>query len=203
MKKHMFIQGDIGIGKSTIIKNAILDYIDEIGGFFTQRIFIGQRYVGFSLNNVTDKEKYTMNRYVKDLNEVNNVFLYCDKDDKWNINEDVFQNYAINYLKEKASEKKLILFDELGGVELKCVPFMNEIMRVLDDTIPVIGVLKSKKGINKLQTSLDDGKEIVDSPDSFYNRIKNHNEVEIVYIDKENYNESKEKVKAFINETFR
>lgn len=202
MSKHMFLQGEIGVGKSTIIKNAIFPYMNEIGGFFTQRIFVGQKYVGFALNPILDKEEYMVNRYVKSLKEVDNVFLYSDSDRKWNVNNDVFLNCGISSLRKGYLFKKFIVLDELGGVELKNVPFMNEIIRVLDGDVSVLGVLKSKKSITKLENKLKDKNDNINNENFFYNSIQNHRDVQIVHISKENYNEAKEQVTKFVGAVF-
>jgi nucleoside-triphosphatase len=202
MNKHMFLQGDIGVGKSTIIKNAILPHINEIGGCFTQRIFIGQRYVGFALNSILDKQEYNVNRYVKSLKDVENIFLYSDDDGKWHSNSDVFLNCGISYLRRGCSFKKLIILDELGGIELKCVPFMNEVIRILDGDTSVLGVLKSRTNITKLQNKLKYNNENMNGENFFYNRIQNHHDVEMVEVNKESYNNAKEQVNKFVRELF-
>ena len=38
MYKHLFLEADSGAGKSTLIRKIIAPYIDEIGGFTSQRL---------------------------------------------------------------------------------------------------------------------------------------------------------------------
>lgn len=201
MNKHMFLQGEIGVGKSTIIKNSISPHMHEIGGFYTQRIYIGQRYVGFALNCVEEEEEYIINKHVNSLNEVDNIFLYSDDNGRWKINNDVFLNYGLSSLRTGYSSKKLILMDELGGVELKCIPFMREIFNVLDGEISVLGVLKTKSSITKLQNKLINSLN-KENPNDFYERILNHCNVKIVNVSKENYIEANNDVAKFVEKVF-
>ncbi len=202
MNKHMFLQGEIGVGKSTIIKNSISSHMHDIGGFYSQRIYIGEKYVGFALKCVQEEEEYKINRYVNSLNEVDNIFLYSDDNGRWKINNDVFLNYGISLLKKGYTSKKLILMDELGGVELKCIPFMREIFNLLDGNIPVLGVLKTESSITKLQNKLSNSLN-KDSPSEFYERILNHSNVKIVNISRENYIEANNNVTKFVEDLFR
>lgn len=152
MEKHLFLQGDIGIGKSTLIRDAVLPYIDEFAGFFVQRIFVGQRVVGFSLRQLFEAKDYLLSRHVSKIEEVSNLFLYRDACGQWHHDLRIFRREGIAALRRGRFErKKFILIDELGGVELQDIAFMEEVLTVLDGDIPVLGVLKSPKGIEKIQ----------------------------------------------------
>lgn len=65
--KNFLLQGDIGIGKSTIIRDSIIPYIDFVGGYYTQRVLDGEEKVGFLISPIKSKQDYVLNRDIKDL----------------------------------------------------------------------------------------------------------------------------------------
>jgi nucleoside-triphosphatase len=202
VKKNLFLEGNAGVGKSRLIQEILLPYLPRVGGFFVQRIFIGDRYVAFKLNPVEEAKEYQLNKYVTSLHEVDNLFLYSDNQGKWYRNPEVFENSGIAYLKKSMVEKKdLILLDELGGIELNCTAFMKVVLEVLDGDIPVLGVLKSRRNAEKLEVKLADKNESVESRVSFFNCIKSHRQLELLNVTEKNYKEINTRVKAFVEES--
>lgn len=198
MKKNLFLQGDIGVGKSMLIKENLLPYLPKVGGFFVQRIFIGDRYAAFKLNPVQEAEEYQLNKYVTSLDLADNLFLYSDDQGKWFRNPEVFENSGIAYLKKSISEKKdLILLDELGGIELDCPTFMKVVMEILNGNIPVLGVLKTPQNAKKLESSLADNSKISEKR-PFLNCIKYHPLLELLNVTEKNYQEINTRVKTFM-----
>ncbi|NMB40761.1 MAG: hypothetical protein GX996_02360 [Firmicutes bacterium] len=199
MKKNLFLQGDIGVGKSKMIRENLLPYLAKAGGFFVQRIFIGDSYAGFKLNPLRGVEEYQLNKNVDNLKEVDNLFLYGDEKGNWHKNMQVFENSGRAYLKKSlATKKNLILLDELGGIELDCPVFMEVVMEVLDSGIPALGVLKSPQNVEKLESGLGDKLQNVELEDSYLKRMKNHPQMELLEVTETNYQEVNSKIKAFV-----
>lgn len=197
--KHLFIQGAIGIGKSTFIRSLLLPYLSEVGGFFVQRIYIGKRYQGFSLKALTEQRDYVLNRQVKNLKEAEHVFLYCDEEGRWHQRPEVFAA-AAEYLHQLLSaDKKLILLDELGGIELDCQPFMEAVLNVLEGDIPVLGVLKSVRNRHILNHHLA---VKLENPCCYMQKILEMPGVEVREMTLENEEEEKSRMRMFIKERF-
>jgi len=192
MNKHLFLQGDIDIGKSTIIREAVLPYIDDVGGFFTVKLFRDKHKVGFALRSFQNAEDYKLKLDIGDTH-ISGMFMYRQKD-KWTFNTDVFSIEAKAYLTQ-ASNKKLIVIDEVGGLELKNPEFTRELKLCLDGDIPILGVLKSQKNLYHLQK-----KTKFDISDMFplSSYIKKTNDIEVITLTEVNRSEIIHKVKEHV-----
>lgn len=134
--KHFFLEGPIQEGKSTLIRKMIKNHLAEIGGFSSQRLLNHSgKTVGFRIAPASEAIDLTR-QYSPALSD---VFLYFDGK-KTNMKSEVFADTAIKYLRESKG-KKLILLDEIGGVELLVPEFRQALYNALEET-PCIGVLK-------------------------------------------------------------
>jgi len=137
MKKHLFLEGPIQEGKSTLIRSLIRDRIPQIGGFSSQRLLDERgNTVGFRVAPPEEALALT----AKYSPELTNIFLYFGGE-KTEMNPGVFGGSALKYLRQREG-KKLILLDEIGGVELLDAEFRKELYNTLEGDIPCIGVLK-------------------------------------------------------------
>ncbi len=60
--KNLFLTGKVGVGKSTILKNALKEFDISVGGYITKRIFDGY-YRKYTVKSLYDnKEEYTIVR---------------------------------------------------------------------------------------------------------------------------------------------
>lgn len=153
--KHLFIEGAIGLGKSELIRQALLPVLSETGGFFVQRILVGGRCVAFSVNPVSDSDTYLLNRSVEKIGEAERVFLSAGADGKWRADKDVFERQAIAALESAVTEKKrLILLDEIGGIDRDCPAFIKALRQRTEGRIPLLGVLKAAENRRILEQHL-------------------------------------------------
>lgn len=197
MKKHLFLEGDMRLGKSHIIRQALLPYEGKIGGFFAQRVYVEERYQAFILNELEDIKRYNLERRVQNISEVN-PFLYCSGD-RWEIRKEVFAETALRALKRAGTQrKKVILMDEIGGVELGIPDFVNLLMEVLKGDISCLGVLKSSKNAAKMRQKLAVKKSRSPEKEAVMNRIKKHPQVELLLVTEENLQEASLKVNSFV-----
>lgn len=203
MKKKLFLEGDIGIGKSTIIREALLPFLPGVGGFFVQRIFIGDSYAAFQFHEVGTAAAYQLNRYVSSLDGMDNLFIFSDARGRWHKDLRVFTNEGSACLKKSmAAGKRLILLDEMGGIELACPVFMQAAGEVLDGDIPVLGVLKSRRNIQKLTDGLAGADRRGENNAALLSRIKDHPRVELLPVTEATYPEIRARVKAFVEGAF-
>ncbi len=142
MKRHLFLQGKSGLGKSSLLRKALIPHLKDVGGFFVSRIIIEEKTCGFSLNPVEGSGDYCLNKRVAELAEVSNLFLYSDETGVWHSCLDVFAGAAAASLVQ-TREKKLLLLDEIGGVDLGCREFVALVREILKGPLPVLGVIKS------------------------------------------------------------
>ena len=199
MKRHLLLQGDIAVGKSTLLRKTLLPHLENVGGFYVQRVFRGKEYAAFQLQPLGNTEDYQLNKYVERLPEKDNFFLYCDENNQWYTQLDVLEQKGVMYLQRSREEnKKLILMDEIGGVDLHCPLFMQTVLQILDGSQPVLGVLKAPRNIKKLNSRLAEPENKVKNMGKTLAVIKKHPLVELLEISRENYAEIKLSVQAFV-----
>ncbi len=158
-KKHIFLTGNVQVGKSTIIRKLLsteLFYRKKIGGFRTinQEKFVYIMGANESIDDCSEKN-ICGRRYMNRLN----VESYPE----------VFDEVGCELLQD-VQGVDLILMDELGFLESRSYRFQNRVLEILDGEIPVIGVVKPKH-------------------DKFLDRIRSHPDVEIIEITPENREE--------------
>lgn len=126
--KNIFLTGEIGIGKSTIITRALEDDEHSLGGYRTRRRVDGDIQT-FSIEALADGRLYEFARTnrKKKLREVN---------------EEVFTEFMPTFLREDMKKRELIILDELGFMENDLKSFTSIIFEILDSPLVVLGVLK-------------------------------------------------------------
>lgn len=127
--KNLFLTGKVGIGKSTILQNALKEFNLSIGGYITQRIFEGyyRKYIVKSLYD--NMEEYTIVK-VDSRDNSKEGFI------------EAFENGAISILDKSLKYRDLIVLDELGSAENNIDIFTSKVFELLDSPKIVFGVLK-------------------------------------------------------------
>jgi nucleoside-triphosphatase THEP1 len=200
--KNLFLLGSIGAGKSTVIRQFLLPYLPEIGGFFVQRILCNKELVAFSLKPVGDKSGYQLTQEVDNLVGLDNLFLYSNDQGNWQRNDHVFQTAGTACLRNSRSKhKKLILLDELGGIELHNQVFMAEVYETLKSSTPVLGVVKAPANARILER-VEAGKGVTDVNLTFIDYLHNDQGTELLDVDNINRNELAFRVKSFVEAVF-
>jgi len=131
VRRCLFLTGPIGCGKSTAILTAIGNRLPDFGGFLTKRIRDEKGHaVAFTL-------------YAPDGSR-EAVFLDCTCGTPV-IHWEVFQALAPELM-----TGKILLLDEIGGMELLCPEFMAALNALLKTDIPILGVLKGDTAANAM-----------------------------------------------------
>lgn len=119
MKKHLFLTGSIGCGKSTAIARALGDKITQCGGFLTRRY--REPHLHFTLESPDGKVKKTFLDFASGKPEVELAI------------------FSESYLRGE-----MLILDEIGGIELLNPEFASALEAVLSSGIPILGVLKGE-----------------------------------------------------------
>jgi nucleoside-triphosphatase THEP1 len=197
--KHLFVQGPIRSGKSELIRELLLPKIAKVGGFFVQRIFVGDTCQAFSVNPIHSSEDYLLNRKVRQIEEAKRIFLYRGHDDKWHFQSEVFETDGVLCLKKSVEQgKQLILLDEIGGLELQCTSFMQTLFSILDGEIPCLGVLKSEANSRKLDAYLANDTTDTETRRPHWNMVGSHPKVTVLDLSPEYYHQVKNIISDFV-----
>jgi len=119
MKRHLFLTGSIGCGKSTAITVALGEKITQCGGFLTRRY--RDPYLHFTLESPDGKVKKTFLDFASGKPEVD-----------------------LTVFSESYLQGKPIVLDEIGGIELLNSDFADALEIVLTSDTPIIGVIKGE-----------------------------------------------------------
>ncbi|MBW9150735.1 nucleoside-triphosphatase [Clostridium estertheticum] len=130
---HIFLTGEIQIGKSTVIVKT-LDLINKTPKGF-------QTY--FGLDRGCQNKLLYMNSVSepKVFREENAVARFSDGYPP-NALTEKFDTYGVELIRTARAESNLILMDECGNLEQDAFVFQKEIIDALDDNVPILGVIK-------------------------------------------------------------
>jgi len=159
---HVFLTGEIGIGKTTIIQKTLNALQIPIGGFITY--FGEDRYED-------NKELYMNGAWLPKEYKKNLSVASFTKGAAPLPSVKAFDSFGVQWIRDSRSFAALLLMDECGRFENQAMNFQNEIFKSLNGEIPILGVLK----------------KIIEP--SWLDRIKNHPKVNVITVTKENRND--------------
>lgn len=133
MRPKLILLGDIGCGKSSLIRSCLGGDASQAGGFVTLRRGLEKEPTGFDLAPA---------RALLDVQAPRQTFL--DFTGQKKRDDSVFSGFGVKLLKE-AENHPFSVADEFGGLELEIPEFRQALMTFLSRDIPCIGVLKNEK----------------------------------------------------------
>lgn len=198
MKKHFFLEGPIQEGKSTLIRKLIGSHVTEVGGFSSQRILNDSgETVGFRIVPASEAMELT----IKYSPQLSDVFLYFDGR-KTKMTSEIFVNTAIRYLRT-CKGKKLILLDEIGGVELLMPEFREELYEVLKGEIPCLGVLKLEVSNRNMCSNANINHECVDYHLQLRDSLVDQYQAELVRFERKHASNTEKALQEFLETIFK
>lgn len=158
---HVFLTGDIQIGKSTIIRKVIHQLGVAPGGFTS----------GFGENRYKMNRSLYLNPAWKEprFDEEHTVAVFSEGRPPC-PSPQAFDRLGGMYLEQSRPWAKLLLMDEVGQLERDALSFQRAVLDQLDGPIPIIGVIK-------------------DVPCDWLDSIRNHARVTVIRVTRENRNE--------------
>ena len=158
--KNIFLTGEVGAGKSTVIDKvlSLLPFV-ECGGFRT--VSAAPLTDGAMLDVFLEK---SWDQTPHDIEHLVGSRLY---DGQFNSYPSTFDTTGAAILASCPENAILIVMDELGLMESDAKDFQKAVMNTLDGCLPVLGVIKPK-------------------PSEFLNAIRSHEKSEIFEVTKEN-----------------
>ena len=206
--KHLFLEGPIQTGKSTVIRESLKPYMASapcytleetqerypVGGFASQRLVLAGTTYAFRIGPAMETpltaslSQFLSLESIEDSFRLHGVFkaFGITEDGKPYRDDSVFENLGVQYLQDTAG-RKLMLLDEIGGQEMECEPFMNALYDLLAGDIPCIGVLKLQSNAGSSGSPLSERNE------QLRNRIIYEFDGEILY-----YERGDESVRAIV-----
>lgn len=163
MKKNILLTGPPGVGKTTMIKEIIKQINEkELCGFYTEEIRKEGKRVGFIIKGLGGKEGILAHINIKSNKKVG----------KYGVKIEELEEIGV---KEIEKQKKVIIIDEIGKMELFSSKFKQAVISALNSNNMVLGTIG-----------------MID--DKFVKEIKERSDTIIINLGKENYQEVKETV---------
>lgn len=130
---HIFLTGEIQIGKSTIIRQ-VLDRLNvKAGGFLTE--FDGNR-------SAWPKRLYMRAIPTNPLNENSCLAVLMRENERPRIYLDTFEVFGVHLLREAMEHAPLIVMDECGRLEGEAALFQETVLKALESPKPILGVVR-------------------------------------------------------------
>jgi nucleoside-triphosphatase len=131
---HIFLTGDIQIGKSTVIRKTLLLLKPRFGGFCT--CFGPDRANPnrcLFMHDAASQPVYDEQHIVARFREGRAPEVYPGR----------FDALGTYYMSKAGEKSTLIIMDECGGLERDALAFHNAVLSALDGDVPILGVLKA------------------------------------------------------------
>jgi nucleoside-triphosphatase len=157
--KHIFLTGEIQVGKSTAIRAFLAKSRLSADGFLTHIV----RSDGNGALHLA--------RFDTERGETDDVVAarFVDLTVGFEIFGEVFNTQGAEFV-ETSGQRDLIIMDELGTMEADSPLFISAVLAKLDGTAPILGVLKKREH-------------------QFLDAVKNHRNVEVIMVDEHNRDE--------------
>jgi nucleoside-triphosphatase len=147
MGRFLFLKGDSGEGKTTLLFECLKPWHPMVGGFYSQRL-LNEDGMTMGFRMVPAEEEWIPAAAYK--KGMTNVFIERNEHG-FQKNLQFFKTGGIEILRSYTN-KEFCLLDEIGGIELFVPEFMEEILDCIDSQVPCIGVLKSHKNLEAMRT---------------------------------------------------
>ncbi len=161
-KRHIFLCGERGVGKSTLIRRLLDASGLRMGGFCTKLIHTED---GWNPVYIHPAAQHMEERTYGPENRV----AYCDGKHH-QIHGEVFDTVGAPLLRPVDGEEVMVM-DELGFMESRSHDFTAAVFRALDGPIPVLAAVKNRFDVD------------------FLNAVRAHPAARLVQIDPENRDE--------------
>ena len=131
MEKACLLSGGPGVGKTTIIKQAIANVKGKAGGFYTEEIRSGGVRQGFRLVTLESKSATLAHIDIKSRYHVS----------KYGVDLEGLDNVGVSALKRAIQECNLVVIDEIGKMELYSPSFKEAVMEAINSDKRVLGTI--------------------------------------------------------------
>ena len=178
MKPHLFLEGDIGCGKSWLLMNALRGELPASGGMCTVRAAdAAGRLAGFRV--VSPQE--LCGDLVNCGANADSLFVRVAPGGGIARDDSVFAGYGLRLLRQ-ASSARFVFIDEIGGTEILIKPLRDEFLRIIGGSVPCIGVFKSAPNAQVMEKCMGGAPGYLEAWDALRAELGSHPNVKMVKV---------------------
>ena len=155
---HVFLTGEIQIGKSTVLQKSLSLLRLPFGGFCTY--FGPDRYApehGLYIGDAAWPKVFLADNVVACFREGVPPEVHAER----------FDTLGSRYISAASAHEKIIVMDECGRLERGALRFQRHVLDALDGNVPILGVVKL-------------------SASGWADGIRSHPKVKLIIVDKQN-----------------
>jgi len=160
MQQVYLLTGRPGTGKTSLIKQAMLEMKDRAGGFYTEEIRSQGVREGFKIVTLDGQDAILAHVNIKSPYRVS----------KYGVDIDSLDRVGVSALRQAVQQCDLIVIDEIGKMELFSANFREAISYIIDSGKRVLGTIMS-------------------SPNPWADAIKQKPQVKLVTVTRANYHQ--------------
>ncbi|HID10119.1 MAG TPA: NTPase [Candidatus Latescibacteria bacterium] len=130
----LFLSGRPGVGKTTLLLQALQRIKVRTGGFYTEEVRKGGERVGFRIRSLSGEEGTLAWKGLRSPCRVG----------RYGVNMEDLERVGVEALRRAIAEAELIVVDEVASMELCSKRFKKTVVEALESGKPVLGVLQRK-----------------------------------------------------------
>lgn len=169
--KNLFITGKPGCGKTSLLREICLPFMDSIGGFYTEELREndGKSRSGFRLKTFDGREGLLAKKGMKSSHKLN----------KYGLDLDVLDKIGVDSVQKALQNKKVVVIDEIGTMEVFSELFRKTLMECLHSPVKVLATIRFNS-------------------QPFTDEVKKMPDTALVYLSRDNFIEVKKQSKEWL-----
>lgn len=171
VSQHLLLTGKPGTGKTSLIKEAIARTRAKVGGFYTEEIRSSGIRQGFKIITLDGKEAILAHVNISSPLQVS----------KYKVDIDSLNKVGVSAIQRALQECDLIIIDEIGKMELLAPQFGETVWQAIESRKRVLGT-------------------IMFNPNPFCDKIKNHPEVKVLLVTRDNREQALAEIQSWLVE---
>jgi len=169
--KNLIVTGKPGVGKTTLVKEAVWPYRQKVGGFYTEEVVEGRQRLGFRLRTFRGEEGLLASKRMASPHRLN----------KYGVDLAVLETLGIASVRKALDGKALVVIDEIGSMEMMSAAFRATVLECLGGPKPVLATIRQ-------------------GAQPFTDSIKALDRTKLRALTRENFGQVREEVRAWVED---
>ena len=131
MKQAYLLSGAPGVGKTTLIKQAIDTVKEKVGGFYTREIRSCGVRQGFEIVTLDEESALLAHINIRSPHRVS----------RYGVNTENLDKIGVSALRRSIQECDIVVIDEIGKMELFSFAFREAVLEVLNSRKKLVGTI--------------------------------------------------------------